>query len=249
MESERLEDKVHAIKNPLNTETHLENSSSRYCLNYKGLPYKTVWLEYPDIEPTMKKIGALPTGKRPDGSILYTIPAIYDDSTGTAIAESTLIAEYLDKTYPSTPRIIPPGTHALQLAFADLFFSKNGPLMLLLLPDVPFNPISVEFFNKHHAPIFGAPTLEGLRVSPEQQNIQWEKVKDIFGKFDEMIKEDGIWVMGNTPSFADFVIGSLLITVKAIYGKESGEWKRIMSWHGGRWKRLMRGLDGYSAVL
>ena len=30
--------------------SHLLSHTIRYCLNIKGIPYKTVWVEYPDIE-------------------------------------------------------------------------------------------------------------------------------------------------------------------------------------------------------
>jgi len=31
----------------------------RLMLNYKRIPYKTVWLEFPDIEPTLKGLYVL----------------------------------------------------------------------------------------------------------------------------------------------------------------------------------------------
>ena len=50
-------------------------------MNIKGLPYRTVWVEYPDIVAVLEKIGAPPAGKAPDGSPKYTLPAIYDPNT------------------------------------------------------------------------------------------------------------------------------------------------------------------------
>lgn len=200
----------------------------------------------------MKKIGAPPTGKKLDGSPLYTIPSIYDESTGAAIADSALIAEYLDETYPSTPRVIPPGTYALQGAFRTLFSSKAEPFMRLLMPDIPLtllNPRSIEHFEKYRSEDYGVPTLEALRIPLEDMDAQWEKIKVAFGSLDELLKKDDVYVMGNMPSFVDFAIGGWLNTARAIYGKESEEWKKIMSWHGGRWERLMTGLDQYSANL
>ena len=37
----------------------------RFCLNIKNIPYKTVWVEFPDIENLCKKIGAEATGESP----------------------------------------------------------------------------------------------------------------------------------------------------------------------------------------
>ena len=42
-------------------------SPVRYALNYKSLPYKTVWIEYHEIEPVAKKLGAKPTKRKANG--------------------------------------------------------------------------------------------------------------------------------------------------------------------------------------
>ena len=42
-------------------------SHVRYALNYKKLPYKTVWVEFHEIEPAAKKVGAKPTRTKPNG--------------------------------------------------------------------------------------------------------------------------------------------------------------------------------------
>ncbi|EEB93892.1 hypothetical protein MPER_07394 [Moniliophthora perniciosa FA553] len=91
----------------------------RYALNYKGLEYQTKWIEFPDIESTCKKLGVPPTKTRRDGSPWYTLPAIYDPSTGVALVDSLRIAEYLEKQYPDKPSLIPSGTLALHTAFNE----------------------------------------------------------------------------------------------------------------------------------
>ena len=45
-------------------------SPVRYALNYKKLPYKTVWVEFHEIEPVAKKVGAKPTRIKPNGWVL-----------------------------------------------------------------------------------------------------------------------------------------------------------------------------------
>ncbi|KAF7320563.1 hypothetical protein HMN09_00140300 [Mycena chlorophos] len=55
---------------------------SRYALNFKGLEYTTMWLEYPEIEDACKAIGGKPTRNKPDGTPLYTLPMIHDLNTG-----------------------------------------------------------------------------------------------------------------------------------------------------------------------
>ena len=108
---------------PRNSSNHIKLTVfSSYSLNYKGLPFRTVWVEYPDIESTLKAAGIVSnTRKKPDGSPTWTVPAIYDPKTKTGITESFAIAEYLDKTYPDTPLLIPPGTRTLQKAWIPTF--------------------------------------------------------------------------------------------------------------------------------
>jgi len=42
-------------------------SPVRYAFNYKELPYKTVWIEFHEIEPVARKLGAKPTKIKPNG--------------------------------------------------------------------------------------------------------------------------------------------------------------------------------------
>ncbi|KAF9253935.1 hypothetical protein L218DRAFT_836527, partial [Marasmius fiardii PR-910] len=65
-------------------------------LNYKKIPYNAVHIGFSDVEPTAKRIGAPPTGKKPDGSDQYTVPMLVDSSTGQVLSDSFLIALYLD---------------------------------------------------------------------------------------------------------------------------------------------------------
>ena len=92
------------------------------------------------------------------------------------------------------------------------------------------------------------PALEALRGPKETRDVEWDKVKDSVGALDAFMKEGDTWVMGNTPSFADFVMASSILTIRILYGEDSKEWKRIMGWHGGRWERLMVAVEKYSAV-
>ncbi|KAI0725636.1 hypothetical protein C8Q72DRAFT_749831, partial [Fomitopsis betulina] len=52
---------------------------TRYLLNIKDLPYRTQWLEYPDIAGYLRALGVPPTA--PGTIAPYTLPAIYDPKT------------------------------------------------------------------------------------------------------------------------------------------------------------------------
>jgi len=102
----------------------------RYCLGIKNIPYTTMWVEYPDIEPTLRALRAAPTGVVPDFKggerPFYTVPAITDPNTlneegkPTVVVESSKIAAYLDKYYPGVgPVLVPSGTKGFQAVFED----------------------------------------------------------------------------------------------------------------------------------
>ncbi|TFY64395.1 hypothetical protein EVG20_g5963 [Dentipellis fragilis] len=84
---------------------------ARLVLNAKGIPYQTVWVEYPNIAGLCKRIGAEHTEMRPNGPH-YTLPVVQDPNTGAIVSDSFKIAQYLDKTYPDTIRLVPDGTAA-----------------------------------------------------------------------------------------------------------------------------------------
>lgn len=223
----------------------------RYVLNYKKLPYKTVPLEYPDLEGEFKKLGIPPSGTKADGSPLYTSPSLTDDATGAKISDSYKIAEYLDKAYPNTPKVIPPGTEALQQAFYDQFWQLVSPLWPLYLPRIPsviLNPPSAEYFTATRSVVFGKPLAD---VEPKgAENAEgWKKIQAAFDTLNGWLsKSGGPYFMGDTPTFADFTVGGLLHGLKICFGENSQEWKNIASWNNGRWKELVDSLDKYASV-
>ncbi|KAF9443132.1 hypothetical protein P691DRAFT_779056 [Macrolepiota fuliginosa MF-IS2] len=224
---------------------------ARYVLNYKKLPYKTVYVEFPDIETVSKKAGIPPFGKKPDGvTPHYTCPAITDDTTGAALSDSYKIAEYLDKAYPDTPQVFPPGTEALQAAFYDHFFQVISPLWPIVLPRVPetLNERSAEYYTRTRAERFGKP-LDQMEPVGEDRIIAWEKIKASFGQLDGWLsKSPGKFIFGDTVTFSDFVVASMLQSVKILLGEGSEEWKNIEGWNDGRWSNILKNLEKHASV-
>ncbi|KAK0193068.1 hypothetical protein F5146DRAFT_530513 [Armillaria mellea] len=219
----------------------------RYALNLKNLPYRTVYVELPDVEALAKKIGALPTSTKPDGvSPFYTIPIIQDDSTGAVVSDSAAIAAYLDKTYPSSgPVLIPAGTMALQLAFADAVNDAFNHLRLPVFYSdmvVKMNDRTTAYmlvkFSKLEAP-------EG-----EEWKKLWVVTRENLGKMNRWFEGSvGEFVMGNEPCFADTAICGFLWFTRTVVGEESEEWKDITSWNDGRWGKYMESFKPYEKIL
>ncbi|KAL0961168.1 hypothetical protein HGRIS_006140 [Hohenbuehelia grisea] len=221
----------------------------RFSLNYKGLPYKTVWVEYPDIEKVSKEIGAAPTSTKADGQPRYTLPAIHDPATGTTLSDGPTIAAYLDAQYPDTPTLLPAGTAALQAAFNYAFSGGLGGIGNFVRPTVYtiLNPRSQEYFRRTREQLFGK-RLEDVAPVGEAREREWEKIKADFDRMDGWIlKSGGEFVMGNTISWADITIASTLIWFKRVFGENSGEWKVIVSWNDGRWGKRLHAFEKYQS--
>lgn len=221
----------------------------RYALNYKGVPYKTVWLDYLEIEPLCKKIGAKPTETKADGvTPFYTLPVIHDQSTGAVVSDSFAIAAYLDATYPDAPTLIPAGTLALQSAFCHTVPTLIRPLFLYLIPASVkiLNPPNVEYFRRTREATFGS-TLEELAPKGGEHAVAWKQLHDGFSQIDKWIREQGEgakYVMGDTLSYADIFLASHVLWYKNVQ-EESQEWEEIKEWHGGRWANLIKDLEKY----
>ena len=222
-------------------------------LLYKGLPFKTDWVEYPDIEHTLKRLGAPPTGKKPDGSDAYTLPAIYDDSTGRYISDSLKIAEYLDETYPDTPRLFPPGTRAA-IELLQFHFSQTvaGPLFRLVISPtcVNLNPRSEEYFRRTREATFKC-KIEEISPAGPKRDEGWAKVKEGLSTLDQLLStngKDAQSYLENTFSFADAIVVSYLLWAKIVLD-ENEEWQALEGWDNGRWARLLASTKEYQAVL
>ncbi|KZP23392.1 hypothetical protein FIBSPDRAFT_919171 [Athelia psychrophila] len=87
-------------------------SRLRLALNIKGLPYQTVWVEFPNIDRVCKDIGAKPT-------------------------DSLEIARYLDNQYPETIAMFPKGSQALQAAFKEAMSASPWPTFSLRRMNAP----------------------------------------------------------------------------------------------------------------
>ena len=223
----------------------------RYCLNYKRIPYHTVWVEYPDIEDLCKKISAPPTGVKADGSPFYTLPVIYDPSTNTTHSESVLIAEYLDAQYPDRPQLIPQGTRALQHMFSDVYLTTLIPFFQFLMPAVHkiLNPAGQAYFRPQREKRFGK-TLETLTPTGAAREEEWAKVRKGFNTVDGWLqkgKMEGPWFLGQQHSFADFVVGGWLMCIRQTFGESSPEWTDIKTWNEGRWAAFVEGIKKYES--
>ncbi|KAG6840693.1 hypothetical protein C0991_005052 [Blastosporella zonata] len=223
---------------------------TRYTLNYKGLAYRTEWIEYPDIESTCKRIGAAPDPIHTrDGRPLYVLPVIYDPKTSTAVSDSAQIAEYLDATYPDTPRVLPPGSKTVQYAFLAAYRLILPHIFQFTLRRTEefLNPPSQAHFQKHK--------YAGISYDPptgDAQEAGWKKVEADFGLLAGWLDKgeaDGPYILGANISFLDFAVAGYLIWMRIVWGENSQEWQNIKTWHSGKWDAFLKRLEKYETIV
>ncbi|KIM40954.1 hypothetical protein M413DRAFT_19076 [Hebeloma cylindrosporum] len=229
---------------------------TRYTLNLKGIPYKTEWVEFPDIEPLCKKLGIPPTGKNAVGGDHYSLPAIHDPSTGVSLSDSLLIAEYLERTYPDTPQVFPHNTIALQVAFVDAFRSNISAIWDFLTPAAcaKFNPRSEEYFRRTRKEWLGK-DMEDMAPKGDAAVAEWARFKNGLDKVDAWYSaktgavNGGPFLLGKTPSWGDIVVASYFVMMRIVWGEDSEQWKDISSWNGGRWAGIVGALKSFEIVI
>ncbi|KAL4075527.1 hypothetical protein J3A83DRAFT_4369685 [Scleroderma citrinum] len=212
-------------------------SPSRYVLNFKGLPFEVDWVEFPDIAPRMKEIGATPS-KRRDGSKAYTLPVLRDPNTGAIVTDSWDIAVYLDNTYLEKP-IFPKDTKGLIRGFDTAYIDQLWPAIKLLLVrarDI-LRERSAEYYVIMREMAFKQKFAEFSPEGPERDQ-QWSNLEKGFTTMKMWYDQtDGKWLMGSTFSYADILVASCLFWIKKVLHDD--EWERIAGWHNGQWERLL----------
>jgi glutathione S-transferase len=220
--------------------------ANRAALAFKGLPFKTVWVEYPDIADACKKIGAAPTSTR-DGEPLYTLPVIHDTSTGKVISNSWTIAEYLDETYSDRPALFPKGTRGLQWALIPTVATKalNDLVDIMIFPTYKqLRPRSYEYFRVTREKIYGC-KMEEISAG-EQRAKHWATVEAGFDYFVSVIKKNGPssrYFLGDIVCYMDLLVAGFVLWVRQVEGGE--EWEKIQRFNDGFWGEFVDSLTKY----
>ena len=165
------------------------------------------------------------------------------------MSESSDIVRYLDKQYPSSPRVITPGTNAFETAYyryllAEVWPKWPAPIHQYMVETV--SPEAAAFIKELREEVFGG-TLVNLAKNPQSH---WDAYRDAFGRVALPVYEnaEGIFLKGSEPGWGDFVTAALLLSIKLLYGADSKEWKYIETWHDGRWVKLIKDLEPYSHI-
>ncbi|CAI6341388.1 unnamed protein product [Periconia digitata] len=197
---------------------------TRMILNYKGIDYKTEWVEYPDLAPTFKSFGLPPTDKNAPGYFTdYSSPAIkYEDEKYEM--DSWPIARSLETRYPEPSLQL---DDPINVKIRDYIEKLMGPIVPHAIPKVVYllNERSATYFNETREKIFGAPLSEIEKSANEEH---WEQAKAPAKAVGDMLREhEGPFFLGEKVSYADFIFVSLLQMMKRI--NKEGLFDRYMA--------------------
>ncbi|KAF2760609.1 hypothetical protein EJ05DRAFT_484317 [Pseudovirgaria hyperparasitica] len=179
----------------------LNTLKTRIALNYKGIDYETKWLEFQDIEPTLKAKGVQPNAS----GTAFTVPTITTPD-GKTIMDSVAIATYLESEY-STPKYPALEIDTDRLAKVQAATSATfGPLFPVLAPLVfgeLISPGSVEYVKAKYG--------GKLTTEVEDPEAVWESARPALTALASLLKEkEGPFFEGTTRSHADLPLVAML---------------------------------------
>ncbi|KIW53851.1 hypothetical protein PV05_06262 [Exophiala xenobiotica] len=199
----------------------------RLMLNYKRVPYRTIFLEFPDIEHTLKGLGLVPSES---ASGKYTVPAIQHVPTDTYMMDSAPIAQFLESTYPD--RAVPLKSELGSEIEAKARAVGGAAFRMSVMPREIgiLSPRVQEYFRRTREASLGH-RLEDL-LDPDKEEQVWNAAADGMRAVSELMrtnKADGPFVLGARPSYTDFFITGSLQSARVI---DEGVFQRNIKYPG-----------------
>ncbi|PLB47497.1 putative glutathione S-transferase [Aspergillus steynii IBT 23096] len=181
---------------------------TRLVLNFKGLDYRTEWVEYPDIKPTLE------SHVSPDAGGTYTIPTIALPD-GKYLMDSRKITDYLEEAHPQ-PTLRLDSLYLLKVE--DLWSQYMGALRPVFIPEIPkrlLNDASIDYWYTTRERMFNMP-LD--RVEKELGGERgWNETTSVIQEITALLSENkGPFFEGEIVGYADFVWASVLLFLARI---------------------------------
>lgn len=180
--------------------------TARLVLNYKSIPYRTEWIEYPDLRPTFQSLNIPPNDPTLNPNASYSSPAVLlPDSR--YIMDSLLIAQEIEKLQPEPSLGLDTDFPNRTQAIVASIQKPLGPIMMPRVPEMLLNPRSAEYFYETRAKRWAMP-LQELAKSERAGEVAWRGAEEGMGQLRELLREngEGPFIMGNEPTFADFIL-------------------------------------------
>ena len=265
---------LYDISSPIEPRSYAPNpSKARLALSFKNVPFKTTWVEMPDVPDVRKGLGCPVVRKFEDGSDYYTLPMLRDPASGRVVGDSFDIAEYLEDMYPDsggcllpadstatgldyesshkdTPFLVPLSSmRGKNKAYArfnmhvDATFTAH---VLLVAQYMPFNPSTADAVKAIFLKRANMSSWDDFTVKGEAREQLKAAFKEALASLAKlfMVHETGPYLEGEQANYADLIVGGWLNFIFACLPED--EWKDFRTWHSGVFARLHDALMLYS---
>jgi glutathione S-transferase len=257
-----------AMRPPANKNNTAVNPwKTRLALNFKQTPYKTTWVQLPDIPYVRKSLSIPACRKFADGTDFHTLPILVDPATGRKLGDSFDIAVYLQKQYPTS------GGNLFPAQTLDYVFKPESELLIplsecddseypqyasfnvnvdaaftahviLMAHRMPFDPATEEASKAEFVRRAGVSSWDDFAVGGEvRENIIASFERMLGGLAKLFTASEGPFI-GETACYADFIVGAWLVMASRTLPE--GEWEAVKGWHGGVFGRLFDALAVYA---
>ena len=180
---------------------------ARLALNYKGIPYLTEWVEYPDLKPKFQSLGLQPNNK--SVSVAEYSSPVVRMTDGTYVMDSRKIADTLEKLQPE-PSLHLDSEHVDRVQKVVLaVWVALTPIAIPRVPELLLNHPSADYFRETRAKRFGMPLTELAKSDKARDafttaEAPMNDLKTILQEHD-----DGPNVLGKQPSYADLIVAAM----------------------------------------
>ncbi|KAL5325184.1 hypothetical protein ACEPPN_006307 [Leptodophora sp. 'Broadleaf-Isolate-01'] len=255
------------ISSPLQPRSYAPNpSKARLVLGFKGIPFKTTWVDILDISDVRKGLNCPATRKFNDGSDFYTLPMLKDNASGKVIGDSFDIANYIEDMYLDFGgRLFPPNSTDTGMDYEsphkDAEFvapltsnegSKNEAYArfnmhvdatftayaILVAHYLPFNPDTAESVRALFVKRAHQGSWEDLSVKGDAREQLMVAFKSALTSLARLfgVHETGPYLEGSQANYADLIVGGWLSMLSITISED--EWNDFRTWHGGVFARL-----------
>ncbi|KAJ7264054.1 hypothetical protein B0H12DRAFT_1068853 [Mycena haematopus] len=211
----------------------------RLLLNYKQIQHKTTYIPFSQIGAVLTAAGVPPTQST---TPKYTVPAIIDGAN--IVADSRVIAEYIERTYTERPVPILGGDHKKAIQDAATV------LRPLVVPNVVtyLEGPDAAYFTASRREIFGVKELHEICPASQRDEmirafeVALTKLSDFAGE----ANPQG-WVFGKDgPAYEDFELVGWFFWAKV--AGLPGLWERVQGLNYGKWSTLFSAAEPYMSI-
>lgn len=182
------------------------------------------------------------SGLEPNEKGKYTVPAIYHVPTNTYMMDSVPISKFLETTYPDPP--VQLTSELGDKVVAQLWAAASSTFRASIMPREVniLYPRSAEYFRRTH--MGGLADLSPKELlDPQKEDEAWKAVDGSMREAGEMMqknKADGPFVLGASPSYADFKIVAALQSGRMV---DEGIFQRMVAYPG--FKEVYKACEPY----